>query len=102
MCGPVRVGKRGLTLAVHVVPRAAKSQIVGLQGQAVQVHLHAPPVAGAANAELVAVVAEALGLARRQVVVVSGAKGRRKVLHVSGRTPQELQSWVQSLPQKGV
>jgi hypothetical protein len=80
----------GARLRVHVVPRAARSEVCGLQGDALKVRLQAPPVDGKANAALCAFVAEAAGLPRRAVAVVAGETSREKVLLVSGADPAAL------------
>lgn len=71
-------------LVLHVQPRAARSAVAGPHGDAVKVRLAAPPVDGAANAELVRFVAERLGVRRDAVRLVAGASGRRKVVEVDG------------------
>jgi uncharacterized protein (TIGR00251 family) len=48
------------------------------------VRLHAPPVEGAANAELVALLAAALAVPRAAVSIVSGERSRDKRVRVSG------------------
>jgi uncharacterized protein (TIGR00251 family) len=75
---------RSVVLAVHVQPRAARTEVVGLYGDALRIRLMAPPVDGAANDELVRFVAERLGIARADVEVVGGATGRAKRLRITG------------------
>jgi uncharacterized protein (TIGR00251 family) len=72
------------TLVVHVVPRARRTAVSGRHGDAIKITLAAPPVDGAANAELVRFVAARLGLAPRAVTIARGAAGRRKILAVEG------------------
>jgi uncharacterized protein len=74
----------GIVLDVRVIPRAAKSGIAGVRDGALLVRLTAPPVDGAANAELIAIIADALGLAQRAVTLASGDRSRRKRVHVTG------------------
>jgi uncharacterized protein YggU (UPF0235/DUF167 family) len=71
-------------IAVRAIPRAGRSGIAGLRGNALLVRLAAAPVDGAANDELVAVLADALGLARRQLTVIAGTRGRDKRVLVEG------------------
>jgi hypothetical protein len=78
-------------LRVHVQPRAKRSEIAGRHGDAVKVRLAAPPVDGAANTELVRVLAEALGLPRRAVRIVAGLAGRDKVVELDGLAPGEAE-----------
>jgi uncharacterized protein len=71
-------------IKVYVQPRASKTAVVGMHGDAVHVRLTAPPVDDAANEALVALIASRLGIARRQVRIVGGATSRRKVIEIDG------------------
>jgi uncharacterized protein len=73
-------------LVVHVVPRARRSTVAGRRGDAIKIKLAAPPVDGAANAELIRFVAVQLGVPRSAVTILNGAAGRRKTLAVRGVT----------------
>jgi uncharacterized protein (TIGR00251 family) len=73
-----------------VQPRAAKNEIVGLHDGYLKLRLTAPPVEGAANEALIRFIADALGLPRRQVTVVAGSTGRRKILAIEGATAAQL------------
>ena len=46
--------------------------------------LHAPPVEGAANHELIDVIARALAVPKRAVSIASGERSRQKSVRVSG------------------
>lgn len=78
------------TLKVRVVPRASKTGFAGRSGDAVRVRLTAPPVEGAANAALVEYLARAVGVRRSEVSIVSGEKGRDKVVAFSSLDSGEL------------
>lgn len=69
---------------VRVQPRASRSEIVGLHGDALKVRLSAPPVEGAANAALVELLADALAVSRASVRIVGGATSRSKLVEVDG------------------
>jgi len=79
-----REGKRGVTVPVHVVPRAARNEIVDTHAGALRVRLHAPPVEGAANAALIAFLAKVLQVPQRQVEIIAGLSSRKKVVAISG------------------
>ena len=49
----------GVEIVIHAQPRASRSEVVGLHGDALKVRLAAPPVDGAANLELIRVMAKA-------------------------------------------
>jgi len=74
----------GVELVVHARPGAKRSAVAGLHGAALCVRLAARPVDGAANDELLRVLAEALGVSRQAVTLLAGARGRRKRVHVRG------------------
>ena len=80
----------GARLRVRVVPRASKTEVCGMQGDALKVRLQAPPVDGKANAALCAFVAEAAGLPKRAVSVVAGETSRSKTLFAAGADPAAL------------
>jgi hypothetical protein len=74
----------GVVIDVRVIPRAGRSGVAGARGDAVLVRLQAPPVEGAANEELIAVLAKALGVAKRAVSIVAGDRSRQKRVKVTG------------------
>lgn len=80
----------GVRLEVHAKPRAKKSRIVGIRGDAVEVSLAAPPVDGAANEELVRTLADALEIPKRQIQFVRGEGSRTKLLAVTGLSADEV------------
>ena len=55
-----------------------------MHGEALKVRLGAPPVDGAANDALAALLADELGVPKRAVRIVSGASSRSKVIQVDG------------------
>jgi uncharacterized protein len=74
----------GVLIDVRVIPRAGMSGLAGTRGAALLVRLTAPPVEGAANAELIDVIAQGLGVAKRAVTIVSGERSRQKRVRVDG------------------
>lgn len=83
---------QGVVIDVRVTTRAAKAGIAGTRDGALLVRLNAPPVEGAANEELIQIMAKALGVARRAVTIVSGERGRMKRLRVTGIDEQTIRS----------
>ncbi|HEY2509773.1 MAG TPA: DUF167 domain-containing protein [Polyangiaceae bacterium] len=71
-------------ISVRAKPRAKKSAVLKADGLTVDVALAAPPVDGAANEELLAVLAEALGIPKRALALVVGASSKSKVVAVEG------------------
>lgn len=89
--GPIREQAGALVLEVKVVPRASRDRIGPLVGDRIKVQLTAPPVDGAANEALRALLAKALGVPRAGVVLVRGETSREKTVRVEGASRQELE-----------
>ncbi|MBQ7252406.1 MAG: DUF167 domain-containing protein [Kiritimatiellae bacterium] len=79
----------GTKVAVRVVPRASRTKIDGLLDGALKIRLAAPPVDGAANAAARDFLAEAAGLRRSEVVLLSGEKSRNKTFLLRGLPPEQ-------------
>jgi uncharacterized protein (TIGR00251 family) len=71
-------------IEVHAKPRARKTRVVGVHGDALSVAIAAPPLDGAANDEVVRVLAELFGVARGHVTLIRGATARMKLFDVTG------------------
>lgn len=79
-----------LTFKVQVVPRASRSEIVGEYNGALRVRVAAAPVNGAANAELERLIARALGVPAKAVVILAGHSSKLKRVSVKGATRASL------------
>ena len=77
-------------IAVKVVPRAAKDEIVGWLEGALKVRVQAPPEDGRANRALEALLAETLRLKKNAVTVVGGGSSARKRVAIAGLTRDEI------------
>ena len=79
----------GVVIDVRLTPRGGRDAIEGTEVRAdghaaLKVRVRAAPAAGVANAALCLLIAEAIGVARRQVTLVGGAASRRKRVRVAG------------------
>jgi uncharacterized protein (TIGR00251 family) len=82
---------RGLTFAVRVVPRASRSEIAGEYNGALRVRIAAPPVAGAANRELIRLLAKAFKRPQNAIEIVSGAGSKSKIVRIQGVDATKLE-----------
>ena len=80
----IEVRNDAVRFTVHVQPRASRSEVTGMHGDALKVRLEAPPVDGAANDALIDLLAAALGVSRARVRIVVGQHSRSKVVEVVG------------------
>jgi uncharacterized protein (TIGR00251 family) len=81
-----------LRFTVRVIPRAARSSITGEHDGALRVRLAAPPVDGAANEELLRVLAHALNLPARNIEIKSGHTSKLKQIRAKGATREQLET----------
>ncbi|HQY63086.1 MAG TPA: DUF167 domain-containing protein [Polyangiaceae bacterium] len=79
-----------LRFEVRAKPRAKKSRVVSIDDGRLTLALAAPPVDGAANEALVALLADVLGLPLRAVCIVRGTSSRHKLVSVSGLGEADL------------
>lgn len=75
----------GWLLSVHARPGAKRTEVAGLHGDALKLHIAAPPLEGRANEELAAFVAKTLNVPKDKVRVVKGGASRRKTVLVAAR-----------------
>lgn len=89
---PATTGGDGAARFVEIVvqPRASRTAILGWQGEALKMSVAAPPVDGAANAELIRFFAKRCGVPRSAVQIAAGAKGRRKRIGIEGMSAAEV------------
>ncbi len=79
-----------IRIAVRVIPRSSKNSLTWEQG-ALKARLTAPPVDGAANEALFALLAEQLAIPRRAITLVRGATSRQKLLELEGITLADVE-----------
>lgn len=79
-----------MRMSVRVIPRSSKNSITWEEGM-LKVRLTAPPVDGAANEALIALLAHRLGLPKRDISIVQGATGRQKTIEIIGMTAEAIE-----------
>lgn len=86
----------GILIAVRLTPRAGRNRIEALRPAAeaktaLRVSVSAPPEAGKANAALIRLLAREWKLAKRDISIKAGARGRNKTVRIAG-DPEALLS----------
>ena len=71
-----------------MIPRAGRSGPAGSRDGAFLIRLNAPPVEGAANSELIELLAKLFDVPKRHVTIVSGERSRLKRVRIAGVTAQ--------------
>ncbi len=88
-----------MLIAVRVIPRSSRNTLEWEQG-ALRARLTAPPVDGAANEALIALLAERLGVPKRAIQIVRGATSRQKTVEIAGVTEEEVEQKVRDQADK--
>ena len=86
-----------IQVTIRVVPRASKSGIAGTRGGALLVRLQSAPVEGAANEELIALLAQTFGVPRRDVAIVAGEHSKLKRVVIGTADRHQVGLVLQSL-----
>ena len=91
--------EQGATLRLRVQPGARGNVVIGVHGAALKVALQAPPVEGAANKALAKFLArKVFDIKPRDVQILSGERGRDKVVLLCGLSARELRGRLAELP----
>jgi hypothetical protein len=74
----------GIIIEVKVDPRSSKMGIAGVLDNMLKVKVTAPPVGGAANEQLIALLAEKYGVKKSNIIILRGETSRRKTVKIMG------------------
>ena len=69
---------------MKVVPRSSRDAVLGWKGDILRVAVTAAPERGRANAAVLALLCEAIGVPRSQVTIVLGHASSRKLVQIEG------------------
>ncbi len=102
---PIVAAPGGVRVTLRVTPKASRAGVAGLavdaQGRGyVKLRVNAPAQDGKANAALLELLAKEWGLARTRLRIIRGARDRRKFVHVTGDTPELLETlkrWIEAI-----
>lgn len=88
----------GVTLQVWVSPRSSPERLTRLKDGRIKAYVSPPPERGKANARLVTLLADRLGVPRSAVQIVAGTSHPRKLVRVGGCTEAEVEQRIRPLP----
>lgn len=89
--------ENGVIFHIHVVPKSAKNEFAGIQGDAIKIRITAPPVGGQANDACKRFLSDLLGVKKNQVTIVSGHKSRKKTVAIEGIGKKDIEAVI-SIP----
>jgi uncharacterized protein (TIGR00251 family) len=86
---------RGAAITVKIVPKANRSEIVGIQEDGtIKIRLTAAPIEGEANSELVRFLAGFLDVKISDIEIVAGANSRKKLITILNIRAEEVEEKV--------
>lgn len=92
----LREDSEGVVLTIRVKPRARRTAIVGVRHDALLIEVTAPPEQNRANDAVIALLADALDIAKSRVEILSGQSYREKSVRIVGLTIKEFQERFES------
>ena len=84
--------KQGVTIDLHVIPNARKSEIVGIHNDKLKIKISSPPVDGSANKEIVKFFSKKLKISKSNIYIISGEKSRDKRLLINDITMDKVRN----------
>ena len=81
---PFIKSKRGVAIKIRVEPRSSRKGLSGVIGDTLKIKVHAPPVGGAANEQLVGILSEEFGIKKSAIKIIRGQSSRDKVVEIEG------------------
>jgi uncharacterized protein len=76
-------------ISIRVKPRASRTRILRADGLSIEASLAAPPVDGAANAELLGLLSRTLAVSKTSLRLILGETAKNKVVEAAGISPEE-------------
>jgi len=74
-----------IIIEVKVDPRSSRKEIAGVMENVLKVKLTAPPVGGAANEQLIELLAKEYGVKKSNIIILRGETSRRKTIKIVKR-----------------
>ncbi len=91
-----QITNQGICFKVKVIPKAARSKIVGWEQDTLKVRLAAVPEKGEANGELIRVLAEVLEVGKSKVQLMGGETSRHKRICIRDISLEEVEKKLKS------
>ena len=86
-----------VSLSIHVRPKASRTRLAGLHGEALKLCITSPPVDGKANAAVIRFFAKLFKIPKAAVTIASGESSRDKRLILAGISADQAEAVLQPL-----
>jgi len=81
---PFKKSQRGIRLKIKVELRSSRKEISGIVGDTLKIKVHAPPVEGAANKEIIEILSQAFHIRKTAIKIIAGHHTREKIVEFAG------------------
>lgn len=85
-----------LTFAIRVVPRASRTEIIGEHDGALKMRISPPPVDGAANEDIIKLLAKTFRVPRANVSIIAGQTSKLKRISITNAAHEKIFSILQA------
>ena len=87
-----------MIIRIRVIPNGEDNEVVGRIGSVVRVKVVTPEVNEGANRVLINYLAEFFEVREKSIHIMRGEKAREKTVQIIGRSEDELQRVMESIP----
>ena len=84
---PIKSVEGGICMDLLIQPKAKRTAVVGIQAGRLKIAVQAPPESGKANAAVIRLIAELMGVAKSKCSIRRGLTSRQKTVFVPGIAP---------------
>jgi uncharacterized protein (TIGR00251 family) len=77
-------------MKIKLIPRSSRNEILGREGDGYKAKVTSPPVEGMANKALIVLLAEKLGVPKRDIEITAGNTSRMKTVRIYGMTQEDI------------
>jgi len=96
-----QIERENVSFWLRVKPRAPRERLTTDSSGDLRLETHAPPAEGEGNEACVRFFARELHLPQACVVILSGAKARRKRIRITGRSAEETVTRLKEMAEQG-
>lgn len=83
-----------MLIDIHAQPNGKKTEIQGVHGDRLKIRIHAPPVDGKANEEIISFFSLLVKIPKRNIQIVKGETSREKTVLVQGVSLEQIKQLI--------
>ncbi|MDR3256171.1 MAG: DUF167 domain-containing protein [Endomicrobium sp.] len=87
-----------MIIKVRVIPNSKRNEVASRVGSILRVKIVAPAVEGKANEELCDFLSDFFDVKRSMIFLRKGERGREKTIEITGRSEEELDEVLDTIP----